>query len=417
VLPKEAKEIKPHPYGVELGRLITMLGTEKGTTVTSFLTNSFSCVTPAVARKVCEVANISTRSTALKVGQTEAERLYKALQETKIRPPSTDCIAPIGSELLYKGLKAIVPGEFHDAITRPPSVQRGSPFQIEVALAYGGNVAAQKITRDELVDLIGQSDAKTLRKFLIDTFQLELLDPGKRLRVRKPLMMNRIEVLERVQSLATHPAIDSLGVRQVKDRIPTGPALNPLIHTGQKTTSPKTLARIGRFATRKQDDIPWQILVLGTQPVGRPSPQRRVPQTRLPGMNKQLRRRVIELVGLHRTDNRYIIGMLGQPRQELGHPLPALPMLGKGEHRSEHLGNPFDERKPLAFEVLFGTFFAIEFLQRWLVVKELQLRRGARKMDVDHSACTGLLRWGLRGQRTRIASHRRRLCTLPCEHG
>ena len=169
-LPKEAKEIKPHPYGVELGRLITMLGAEKGTTVTSFLTSSFSCVTPAVARKVCEVANISTRSTALKVGQTEAERLYKALQETKIRPPSTDCIAPIGSELLYKGLKAIVPGEFHDAITRPPSVQRGSPFQIEVALAYGGNVAAQKITRDELVDLIGQSDAKTLRKFLIDTF-------------------------------------------------------------------------------------------------------------------------------------------------------------------------------------------------------------------------------------------------------
>ncbi len=169
-LPKEAKEIKPHPYGVELGRLITMLGAEKGTTVTSFLTSAFSCVTPAVARKVCEVANISTRSTALKVGQTEAERLYKALQETKIRPPSTDCIAPIGSELLYKGLKAIVPGEFHDAITRPPSVQRGSPFQIEVALAYGGNVAAQKITRDELVDLIGQSDAKTLRKFLIDTF-------------------------------------------------------------------------------------------------------------------------------------------------------------------------------------------------------------------------------------------------------
>jgi DNA topoisomerase-6 subunit B len=169
-LPREAKEIKPHPYGVELGRLITMLGAEKGTTVTAFLTSSFSCVTPAVARKVCEVAKISTRSSAIKVGQTEAERLYNALQETKIRPPSTDCIVPIGRDLLYKGLKAIVPGEFHDAVTRPPSVQRGSPFQIEVALAYGGNVAAQKVTRDELVELIAQSDAKTLRKFLIDTF-------------------------------------------------------------------------------------------------------------------------------------------------------------------------------------------------------------------------------------------------------
>jgi len=169
-LPREAKEIKPHPYGVELGRLITMLGEDKSATLSSFLTSSFSCVTPAVARKVCEVAKLTTRASAIKVGQTEAERLYRALQETKIRPPSTDCVVPIGRDLLYAGLKAIVPGEFHDATTRPPSVFRGSPFQIEVALAYGGSVATQKVTRDELVEMIQQSDARTLRKFLIDTF-------------------------------------------------------------------------------------------------------------------------------------------------------------------------------------------------------------------------------------------------------
>ena len=169
-LPREAKEIKPHPYGVELGRLITMLGEDKSVTLSSFLTSSFSCVTPSVAKKVCEVAKLSTRASAIKVGQTEAERLYTALQETKIRPPSTDCIVPIGRELLYAGLKAIVPGEFHDATTRPPSVHRGSPFQVEVALAYGGGTITQKLTREELVELILQSDARTLRKFLIDTF-------------------------------------------------------------------------------------------------------------------------------------------------------------------------------------------------------------------------------------------------------
>lgn len=169
-LPREAKEIKPHPYGVELGRLITMLGEDKSVSLSSFLTNSFSCVTPAVAKKVCEAAKLSTRASAIKVGQTEAERLYTALQETKIRPPSTDCIVPIGRELLYAGLKSIVPGEFHDATTRPPSVHRGSPFQVEVALAYGGGTITQKLTREELVELIQQSDARTLRKFLIDTF-------------------------------------------------------------------------------------------------------------------------------------------------------------------------------------------------------------------------------------------------------
>ena len=169
-LPREAKEIKPLPYGVEVGRLITMLGEDKSVTLSSFLTSSFSCVTPSVAKKVCEVAKLSTRASAIKVGQTEAERLYTALQETKIRPPSTDCIVPIGRELLYAGLKAIVPGEFHDATTRPPSVHRGSPFQVEVALAYGGGTITQKLTREELVELIQQSDARTLRKFLIDTF-------------------------------------------------------------------------------------------------------------------------------------------------------------------------------------------------------------------------------------------------------
>ncbi len=77
---------------------------------------------------------------------------------------------PIGQELLLKGLKAIVPGDYHDAFTRPPAVYRGSPFQIEVALAYGGAATTTKITKDELIELIQQSDARTLRKFLIDTF-------------------------------------------------------------------------------------------------------------------------------------------------------------------------------------------------------------------------------------------------------
>jgi DNA topoisomerase-6 subunit B len=39
-----------------------------------------------------------------------------------------------------------------------------------VALAYGGGTITQKLTREELVELIQQSDARTLRKFLIDTF-------------------------------------------------------------------------------------------------------------------------------------------------------------------------------------------------------------------------------------------------------
>ncbi len=170
VLPEEPKEIKPHPYGVELGRLLAMLKDSHETTVSGFLTSSFSKVTPSVARRLCEEAGISTRATLRKIGRHEADLLYQAIQKTKIRPPSTDCISPIGEDLILRGLHQVVPGEFFVAATRPPAVYRGNPFQIEVGLAYGGGSTAHRVTREELVELLLQSDARTLRQFLVNTF-------------------------------------------------------------------------------------------------------------------------------------------------------------------------------------------------------------------------------------------------------
>ena len=43
-LPPEPREIKPHPYGVELGMLVAMLKETKAPTVSQFLTHSFSRV-------------------------------------------------------------------------------------------------------------------------------------------------------------------------------------------------------------------------------------------------------------------------------------------------------------------------------------------------------------------------------------
>ena len=53
--------------------------------------------------------------------------------------PPTDCLSPIGEDLLEKSLKKEINAEFYCAITRPIFVYRGNPFQIEVGIAYGGN--------------------------------------------------------------------------------------------------------------------------------------------------------------------------------------------------------------------------------------------------------------------------------------
>ena len=170
VLPPEPKEIKPHPYGVELGRLAAMLQEDSGESISQFLTTKFSRVSSGVARKICATAKVSTRANTRKLGRKEAESLYQAIQSTRIAPPATDCISPIGEELILKGLHQVVPGEFYAAATRPPAVYRGNPFQIEVGLAYGGSAATQHVTKELLRELIEETDARTIRQFLIHTF-------------------------------------------------------------------------------------------------------------------------------------------------------------------------------------------------------------------------------------------------------
>ena len=169
-LPPEPKEIKPHPYGVELGRLVTMLQEHPKLTLTQFLNQSFSRVSPTTARKLCEAAKLSTRISTGKLGRGEADALYDAIQSTRIPPPATDCVVPIGEQRLLAGLHQVVPGEFFTAATRPPGVYRGNPFVIEAALAYGGASAARKVTLDALSELASESDARSLRQFLATTF-------------------------------------------------------------------------------------------------------------------------------------------------------------------------------------------------------------------------------------------------------
>ncbi|MFW6014607.1 MAG: DNA topoisomerase VI subunit B [Candidatus Nanoarchaeia archaeon] len=144
-LPPKTNEIKPHPYGVELGVLFDMLATTEARTLQSFLTNDFSRVGAGTAKQICEHALISPDTKPKKVSRHDAEKLIKAIRETKIMAPSTDCIAPIGKDMVEKGLKKEINAEFYAATTRPPSVYRGNPFIIEAGIAYGGEQESEGV--------------------------------------------------------------------------------------------------------------------------------------------------------------------------------------------------------------------------------------------------------------------------------
>jgi DNA topoisomerase-6 subunit B len=147
-LPEEPKEIRPHPYGVELGRLMRMLQDTPARHLSSALKGDFSRVTDKVVAEVCQIAQLRPTTRPRDLATAEVERLHRAFQSVRIMAPPTNCLSPIGEEAIVAGLKKRMEADYYEAVTRPPAVYRGNPFQVEVGLAYGG-----KLPADELVEL------------------------------------------------------------------------------------------------------------------------------------------------------------------------------------------------------------------------------------------------------------------------
>jgi DNA topoisomerase-6 subunit B len=209
-LPKEALEIKPHPHGVELGALMLMARESKSRDVRGFLQTAFSRVSSQAANDILAKLPWGKKPVKPRVlgeNRAMAEELHKAIGETKLMSPPTNCLSPIGDELMRKGLVSFLnviesegeggdenaqldldsagmkpskkpakaagkpepkaeaappPPSIDDApaeegvekikghnyfiatVTRSPKVYRGNPFQVEVGLAYGGSWPVDK---------------------------------------------------------------------------------------------------------------------------------------------------------------------------------------------------------------------------------------------------------------------------------
>ncbi|MBY0311645.1 MAG: DNA topoisomerase VI subunit B [Phycisphaerales bacterium] len=151
-LPPETKEIMPHPKGIELGILLQMLKEAEqdspGITLYTFLQDKFSRVSPQSAGEFCKAIGLTSRSKVADVESPAAEKLFKVLQDSKLPPPPTDCLAPIGVQQLLKGMFKGVRAEFYAASSRQPEVYRGRPFLIEAAIAFGGELGSDAASEE-----------------------------------------------------------------------------------------------------------------------------------------------------------------------------------------------------------------------------------------------------------------------------
>jgi len=136
-LPVEPRAIKPHPYGVELGALLAMAHESKARNMQGFLTGEFSRMGAKLADEVLEKAMLPGTLNPKRISRDQAEQLVRAIGATKIMSPPTNCLSPIGEMELEAGLRKVVQADFFTAVSRKPSVYRGNPFLVEVALAWG----------------------------------------------------------------------------------------------------------------------------------------------------------------------------------------------------------------------------------------------------------------------------------------
>lgn len=208
-LPVETKEVKPHPYGVELGKLISMIKLSKNKNLKNFLKNEFSRVSNKVADEIIAKAQLGNKFLLKSFDREDVEKIYNAIQTVKILAPPTNCIAPIGEERLIKGLKQVVEPEFITSATRPPTVYRGNPFQVEAAIAFGKFKKVDKV-QEELFPEEPVKEEETLVKVL--------------------RLANRVPLIYQQSSCAITKSILSIqwknyGLQQNAGALPVGPAV------------------------------------------------------------------------------------------------------------------------------------------------------------------------------------------------
>lgn len=146
-IPELPKEIKPHPKGITVDEIVTLVKATKARTVQGFILNDFDRTGAKSIEEIKKRVNFDLNKDPKKITWEESEEIVKAFKEIDFIAPTTDALRPIGEEQINKSLQSIIKPEFLTVLTRKPAVYAGGfPFQVEIAIAYGGE--AGRISTD-----------------------------------------------------------------------------------------------------------------------------------------------------------------------------------------------------------------------------------------------------------------------------
>jgi DNA topoisomerase-6 subunit B len=139
-LPRTPREMKPHPRGVDVEMLKSMISQTQTKTFSSFMTRSFQRVGATTSRNLILHAGVEAKRNPKEMTDEDLVSIMRSLSAyEKFQPPSAESLSPAGMELLETGIQRLNP-EIAVVRQRSPSVYEGHPFIIEVGVAYGGDL-------------------------------------------------------------------------------------------------------------------------------------------------------------------------------------------------------------------------------------------------------------------------------------
>ena len=191
-----------------------------------------------------------------------------------------------------------------------------------------------------------------------------------------------VELLHGVEHAAAVVARVTVGIREKMHRVAAAAELDALINTGQKARAPQARACAGE-RSGEHDDIGGEVAVFRAESVGDPRAEARPAAAPEAGVEKHLRRGVVEFLGVQRAHDGDFVGHAREVRQQFGDQLAALAARLKFKARAEQARMAADEGEAFARDERVRTELTVEFLQFGFRIEQVELRRRADHVEVD----------------------------------
>ena len=140
VVPPIPEPAEPHPHTMKLGEFIAHSHLFGRVKVAAWLKKGFSRISDGVIEEMAKKKENGTPASLFdknvdQLAQPEFTKLFTAIQNTELKPPSTSSVLSIGEDALSKSIQRLGKVDFFSVVTRKPTICDFKPVQVEVAIA------------------------------------------------------------------------------------------------------------------------------------------------------------------------------------------------------------------------------------------------------------------------------------------